>query len=78
VVAILERPDSTFADVAHLVRGVAGRELLEGGNLDGGLFWAGQCQGLITDIPSVGDLVSRIVAEAERIIESRLHGAIRR
>jgi NADH:quinone reductase (non-electrogenic) len=77
VVAILERPEATFADVAHLVRGAAGRALLENGDLNSGLFWAGQCQGLIHDIPSVGELVTRIIAEAESIIENRLQDAIR-
>jgi NAD(P)H-dependent flavin oxidoreductase YrpB (nitropropane dioxygenase family) len=72
VVAILERPETDFSDVAHLVRGAAGRTLLETGEMDAGLFWAGQSQGLIHDVPSVRDLVARIVAEAESIIEQRL------
>ena len=33
--------------------------------------------GLIDDIPTVGDLVSRIMAEAEQIINERLCGALR-
>lgn len=72
VVEILARPDSRFEDVAHLVRGVGGRELLETGNLDAGLVWAGLSQGLIRDIPSVADLISRIVCEAADIIHGRL------
>jgi len=68
VVAMLARPDAKFEDVAHLVRGAKGRELLETGNLDAGLVWAGQVQGLIHDLPSVGELIARIVGDAERII----------
>ena len=33
--------------------------------------------GLINDIPTAGELVSRIVTEAEEIITGRLAGALR-
>jgi NAD(P)H-dependent flavin oxidoreductase YrpB (nitropropane dioxygenase family) len=51
VVAILNEPHTTFDDVAHLVSGRRGRELLDSGDLDAGIYWAGQVQGLIHDIP---------------------------
>jgi len=69
---ILARPSATFEDVAHLVRGVQGRALLETGDLGAGLVWAGQVQGLIHDIPTVAELISRIVSEAREIINTRL------
>jgi NAD(P)H-dependent flavin oxidoreductase YrpB (nitropropane dioxygenase family) len=72
VVRILSQPGAQFEDVAHLVRGVKGRELLETGNMDTGLFWAGQVQGLIHDVPSVAELVNRIVGDAAEIISARL------
>ena len=72
VVEILLAPDAKFEDVAHLVRGIQGRELLETGNLDAGLIWAGQVQGLIHDIPTCAELIQRIVSEAEEIINTRL------
>jgi len=72
VVEVLSRPESRFEDVAHLVRGAQGRVLLETGDLDAGLFWAGQVQGLIHDIPTVAVLIERIMSEAERIIRHRL------
>ena len=72
VVETLARPDATFQDVAHLVRGVNGRTLLETGDLEAGLIWAGQVQGLIHDIPTVKQLVDRIIAEAEEILTRRL------
>jgi nitronate monooxygenase len=74
VVEILKAKDAKFEDVAHLVRGAQGRVLLETGDLDAGLVWAGQVQGLIHDIPTVGDLIQRIVREATEIISSRLPG----
>src|SRR4051812_2802784 len=42
VVEILKRPEAKFEDVAHLVRGAQGRVLLETGDVDAGLVWAGQ------------------------------------
>ena len=61
-------------DVAHLVRGAKGRELLETGDLDAGLIWAGQVQGLIHDIPTCAELIQRIITEAGEIINGRLRG----
>jgi nitronate monooxygenase len=74
VVDLLKRPDAKFEDVQHLVRGAQGRVLLETGDLDAGLFWAGQVQGLIHDIPTVAELMDRIMREALEIIERRLPG----
>jgi NAD(P)H-dependent flavin oxidoreductase YrpB (nitropropane dioxygenase family) len=72
--ARLAQPDATFADVAELVNGKAGRELLETGDLTKGVFWAGMVQGLIHDIPSCQELIDRIIAEAEAVLDQRLAG----
>jgi nitronate monooxygenase len=74
----LAQPDATFGDVKELVAGTAGRQLLETGDLDKGVFWAGMVQGLIHDIPTVQELIDRIVAEAEAIVTSRLGGMMSR
>jgi NAD(P)H-dependent flavin oxidoreductase YrpB (nitropropane dioxygenase family) len=76
VVEIEKKPDLVFEDVAHLVAGAKGREVLETGDLNRGLFWAGQIQGLIHDVPTVAELVARIVADAEEIISRRLAGMV--
>jgi NADH:quinone reductase (non-electrogenic) len=72
VVRRLAEPGAAFDRVAELVRGARGRALLQSGELDDGIFWAGQVQGLIHDVPSVATLVDRIVAEAEEIMTRRL------
>ncbi|NML08518.1 nitronate monooxygenase family protein [Sphingomonas sp. G-3-2-10] len=72
VVAISAREDAVFEDVRPLVAGAKGRVALETGDIDAGLIWAGQVQGLIRDIPTCAELVSRIVSEAETIIRHRL------
>lgn len=77
VVEILKRPDAKFEDVAQLVRGSKGRVVLETGDLDAGLVWAGQVQGLIHDIPTVAELIGRIVREARDIIGRRLPALLR-
>jgi len=74
VVRRLSVPGATFADVAELVNGKAGRELLETGDLSKGVFWAGMVQGLIHDIPSCQELIDRIIGEADAIIDQRLAG----
>ena len=58
-------------------RGSDGRHLLESGNLDAGIYWAGQVQGLIHDVPTVNELIQRIIHEAKTLIQDRLHNALR-
>lgn len=73
VVEIESRDGETkFEDIQPLVQGVKGRELFDGGDLDKGIWSAGMIVGLINDIPSCEELVSRIVDEAEEIIQQRL------
>ena len=74
VVEISAQPDAVFEDIRPYVSGLKGREALEGGNIDVGLVWAGQVQGLIHDVPTCRQLLDRIMAEAEAIITQRLGG----
>jgi nitronate monooxygenase len=68
VVEISNQPDAVFEDIRPFVSGARGREALETGNLDAGLVWAGQVQGLIHDVPTCKDLIDRIMRDAEAII----------
>lgn len=73
VVDIESRSGETrFEDIQPLVAGVKGRALFEDGDLDSGIWSAGMIVGLIDDIPSCEDLISRMVEEAESIIRERL------
>ena len=74
VVRRLAEPGSGFKDVAELVRGDKGRELLATGDLSLGIYWASIAQGLIHDLPTVAELIERIMADAERIVGERLSG----
>jgi len=51
-------------------------KVYETGDLDAGIWSVGTSMGLIHDIPTVGELVSRIVSEAEQIITGRLSNLI--
>ena len=52
--------------VRHLVSGIRGRaQVLQAGDVQGGIWTAGQSQGLIHDIPSCKELVARVVGQAE-------------
>jgi NADH:quinone reductase (non-electrogenic) len=73
-VVAMEKQGATFEQVRELVAGARGKMVYATGNADEGIWSAGQVQGLIHDIPSCAELVSRIVREAEAIIRSRLEG----
>jgi len=71
-----EAEGAEFSDIQHLVAGARGRKVFEDGDLDAGIWSAGQCQGLIDDVPTAAELVDRMMAEAESIITDRLSGMV--
>ena len=68
----IERGGGGFDAIRDLVSGARGRKVFENGDLEAGIWSVGQCQGLIDDIPTVAELVDRMVAEAEALITNRL------
>jgi NAD(P)H-dependent flavin oxidoreductase YrpB (nitropropane dioxygenase family) len=77
VINIEDKGGATFEDIRELVAGSRGRDAVERGDTDGGIWSAGLVQGLIKDIPTVRDLIERIIAEAETIIKDRLCRLVR-
>jgi len=69
--------DTDFKDLQPLVAGVKGREVLDKGDLEYGIWTAGMIVGLIKDIPTCDDLIKTIMADAQEIIEARLGGMVR-
>jgi NADH:quinone reductase (non-electrogenic) len=64
VISLEQRPAGCrFDDVRPLVSGARGRGALEQGDVHGGVITAGQCIGLIDDIPTCAELVQRMVDE---------------
>jgi nitronate monooxygenase len=66
----------SFEDVRELVAGARGRQVFETGDVEFGVWSAGMAQGLVHDVPTVADLVARIVAEAEDVVRTRLTGLL--
>jgi len=75
--SIEQRPGGCeFEDIRPLVLGTRGREALRSGELDGGVITAGQCIGLIDDVPTCAELIERMVAECrERLSVASLQAA---
>ncbi|MFF0723254.1 NAD(P)H-dependent flavin oxidoreductase [Streptomyces sp. NPDC004134] len=71
VVEILDE-GGEFPDVRDLVAGARGLRVFEDGDLEAGIWSAGLAQGLIDDIPTVREVVDRIVGEAGELITGRL------
>ena len=51
---------------------------MQRGEMDAGAWSCGMVAGLIHDVPTVKQLIDRIMAEAEDIIRGRLMGALGR
>ncbi|MBK4998735.1 nitronate monooxygenase [Pseudomonas sp. S31] len=73
-VVSLERREggAAFEELRPLVAGVRGRAALESGAVDDGIITAGQCVGLIDDVPSCAELLERMVAEAKDHLQASL------
>jgi NAD(P)H-dependent flavin oxidoreductase YrpB (nitropropane dioxygenase family) len=72
----MEKEGAKFEDIRELVAGARGKMVYANGDADHGIWSAGQVQGLIHDIPSCGELIARIMREAEAIVRSRLEGML--
>jgi NAD(P)H-dependent flavin oxidoreductase YrpB (nitropropane dioxygenase family) len=63
----IEKQGADIHKLESLISGRVGRNLLETGDIDNGLLTAGQVIGLVRDIPTVKELVDRIIKEAEEV-----------
>src|SRR5579871_1052991 len=75
-VVAMEKEGATFDQVRDLVAGARGKMVYADGDADHGIWSAGQVQGLIHDIPSCAELVSRIIREAQTIIRERFESML--
>jgi nitronate monooxygenase len=65
----------TFADIADDVSGVY-PAIMQQGKMDAGVWSCGMVAGLIHDVPTVRELIDRIMADAEHIIRRRPAGVM--
>jgi enoyl-[acyl-carrier protein] reductase II len=63
----IEKKSGSYDELKDYISGVANKRYIYDGKIDEGFAWAGQVMGLISDIPTVNDLISRIIIEAEVI-----------
>ncbi|WP_406693071.1 nitronate monooxygenase [Saccharopolyspora sp. ID03-671] len=61
-----------FEDIRELVAGARGRQVYEQGDTELGVWSVGMVQGLINDVPTVAELVDRIVTESGELVRNRL------
>jgi NAD(P)H-dependent flavin oxidoreductase YrpB (nitropropane dioxygenase family) len=64
--------DVGIDDVREYVTGAQNKKVLHDGDMDAGAWSCGMVAGLIYDVPSCDELISRIVREAEAMIQGRL------
>lgn len=65
----------TFSDIVDEVAGVYPTIMMDG-DMDAGAWSCGMVAGLVYDIPSVKELIDRIMSEAEELIQSKLKQAV--
>ncbi len=65
----IERKNGGYEQLKDYISGNANKRYIYDGKIDEGFAWAGQVMGLINDIPSVQELVERIIREAKDIRE---------
>lgn len=69
-IAARSRAGATFDDIAHLASGTRGRDrVLRNGDMDDGMWWAGQAQGLIDSVETCDDIVRSILSDACHILD---------
>ena len=65
----------TFDDIRPEVAGIYPKVMVEG-HVEAGAWSCGMVAGLIQDVPTVKELIDRIMADAERIVRGRLEGLL--
>ena len=63
----VEQKTPTYEALKSYISGEANKNFIYGGDETKGFGWAGQVTGLIQDVPSVEELIQRMVVQAEKI-----------
>ncbi|WP_204418672.1 NAD(P)H-dependent flavin oxidoreductase [Bacillus tianshenii] len=62
-----EKNAEGYEGLREYISGVANKRFIHEGEVEQGFAWAGQVMGLIDDVPSAGELIGRIILQAEEI-----------
>ncbi|MBM7603485.1 enoyl-[acyl-carrier protein] reductase II [Metabacillus crassostreae] len=63
----IEKNNGGYDELKDYISGIANKRYIYDGNIEEGFAWAGQVMGLISDIPSVNEFITRTILEAEEI-----------
>lgn len=63
----IEKQNGGYEQLKDYISGEANKRFIYEGKADSGFAWAGQVMGLIKDVPSVKELIERMIGEAEDI-----------
>ena len=77
VLEIESRGNATIDDIKQYMSGLEGKKMIETGDMTSGVFSAGQVIGLIRDIPTVKELIDRIISEARELMTEKLPGVVK-
>jgi NAD(P)H-dependent flavin oxidoreductase YrpB (nitropropane dioxygenase family) len=66
----LEKKGADIHRLERFISGSEGLKLLESGDVDNGLLSVGQIVGLVHDIPTVKELIDRIIKEAKEVVSN--------
>lgn len=76
VLEIESHGNASIDEIKQYLSGLEGKVMIETGDLNKGVFSAGQVIGMIRDVPTVQELMDRIVGEATELMTERLPGMI--
>jgi len=68
----MEKKGATIEEMRPLIAGTIGQSMLQHGKVNEGIMSVGQCIGLIDNIPTVKEVIDKIIKDAEKIINDRL------
>ena len=68
----MERKGATLEELLTVTRGTNAQRVYFEGDLDAGLAECGQVVGIIHDIPTVKEVIDRIIQGAEEVIKNKL------
>jgi len=68
----MEKSGASIQEMRAVLSGTRGQSMMQHGVVDEGIMSVGQCIGLISDIPTVKEVVDKMMKEAAQIITERL------
>jgi NAD(P)H-dependent flavin oxidoreductase YrpB (nitropropane dioxygenase family) len=68
----MEKSGASIQEMRSTLSGTRGQSMMQHGVVDEGIMSVGQCIGLINDIPTVKEVVDRMIKEATQIINERM------